>query len=143
VSAALAASTNSDWYLGLVIGFAVVVVVVVLVAVILTTAARIGDQARRAAGGLDEVRAGTEVLWKVRETNAAAPAILAAARAAREAVAARLTGGTTAPSAPAPAAPPPGETAASEPARSQPATAHPAPPLGAPRPGPHRTGGAS
>ncbi len=93
---ALAAETYSDWYLGLVIGFVVVVVVVALVAVILTSAARIGEQARRATDGLDEVRSSTAVLWEVRKTNAAAPAILEAARAAREAVVAKLTGASDA-----------------------------------------------
>jgi len=93
----LAAESYSDWYLGLVIGFVVVVVVVVLVAVILTTAARIGEQARQATDGLDEVRSSTAILWQVRKTNAAAPAILEATRAAREAVVAKLTGAPTAP----------------------------------------------
>ena len=93
----LAAESYSDWYLGLVIGFVVVVVVVVLVAVILTTAARIGEQARQATDGLDEVRSSTAILWQVRKTNAAAPAILEATRAAREAVVAKLTAAPTAP----------------------------------------------
>ena len=95
----LAAESYSDWYLGLVIGFVVVVVVVVLVAVILTTAARIGEQARQATDGLDEVRSSTAILWQVRKTNAAAPAILEATRAAREAVVAKLTAAPTAPTA--------------------------------------------
>ena len=95
----LAAESYSDWYLGLVIGFVVVVVVVVLVAVILTTAARIGEQARQATDGLDEVRSSTAILWQVRKTNAAAPAILEATRAAREAVVAKLTGAPAAPTA--------------------------------------------
>lgn len=102
----LAGSANSDWYLGLTLGFIIVTVVVIVVAVILSYAARISDQTRLANEGLEEVRTGTAPLWEVRNTNAAGIAILGAARAAREAVVATVTG--TAPPAPPaePAAPP-------------------------------------
>jgi hypothetical protein len=101
----LAGSANSDWYLGLTLGFVIVTVVVIVVAVILSYAARIADQARLANEGLEEVRSGTAPLWEVRNTNAAGIAILGAARTAREAVVATLspTGGP--PEPPPPAAP--------------------------------------
>jgi hypothetical protein len=88
----LAGSANSDWYLGLTLGFVVVTVVVILVAIILSYAARIGDQTLRANEGLEEVRDGTAPLWEVRNTNAAGLAILGATRTAREAVVATVTG---------------------------------------------------
>ena len=88
----LAEGSYSDWWLGLSVGFVVVVVVVIVVAVILSYAAKIGDQAGRAAGGLEDVRAGTAPLWEVRSTNNAAVAILEAARRARGAVVASVTG---------------------------------------------------
>lgn len=93
----LAGSVNSDWYLGLTIGFVLVVVVVMVVAVILSYAARIADHAVVATEGLEDVRDGTAPLWEVRKTNAAAIAILGATRAAREAVVATLTGHAPAP----------------------------------------------
>jgi Sec-independent protein translocase protein TatA len=123
---ALAAETYSDWYLGLVIGFVVVVVVVALVAVLLTSAARIGEQARRATDGLDEVRSSTAVLWEVRKTNAAAPAILEATRAAREAVVAKLTGAPDAPTAPGLDAPGPAPGLDAPPPGSAPSAVSPA-----------------
>ena len=101
----IAAGSYADWWLGLAIGFAIVVVVVVVVAVILSYATKIGDQAGRAAGGLEEVRAGTAALWEVRDTNNAAVAILEATRTTREAVAAKLTGSAP-PQAAAPPTPP-------------------------------------
>ena len=96
----LADGSSSDWWLGLSIGFAIVVVVVIVVAVILSYASRIGDQAGRALGGLEEVRDGTAPLWEVRKTNNAAVAILEAARSARGAVVAKLTGAAPAPAEP-------------------------------------------
>ena len=101
----LAGSVNSDWYLGLTIGFVLVVVVVIVVAVILSYAARIADHTLLATEGLEEVRDGTAPLWEVRKTNTAAVAILEATRTARAAVVATLTG-----QAPAPK-PAPGERA--------------------------------
>ena len=107
----IAAGSYSDWWVGLSIGFAIVVVVVVVVAVILNYAAKIGDQAGRAAGGLEEVRDGTAVLWEVRNTNAAAVSVLEAARTARGAVVSKLTG--SAPAQPSPSTPPPSAATAS------------------------------
>jgi hypothetical protein len=101
----LAGSANSDWYLGLTLGFIIVVVVVILVAVILSYAARISDQTRLANEGLEEVRTGTAPLWEIRNTNKAGIAILGAARTAREAVVATVTGAPL-PVAPAPSASP-------------------------------------
>ena len=87
-----AGSVNSDWYLGLTLGFVIVTVVVIVVAVILSYASRIADQARLANEGLEEVRAGTAPLWAVRNTNATGIVILGATRTAREAVVAKVTG---------------------------------------------------
>jgi hypothetical protein len=99
----LAGSANSDWYLGLTLGFIIVTVVVILVAIILSYAARIGDQTLVANEGLEEVRDGTAPLWEVRNTNAAGLAILGATRTAREAVVATVTGAPPPPAAaPAP-----------------------------------------
>jgi hypothetical protein len=107
----LAGSANSDWYLGLTLGFIIVVVVVILVAVILSYAARISDQTRVANEGLEEVRDGTAPLWEVRNTNKAGIAILGATRTAREAVVATVTGAPL-PVAPAP---PPASAVAEQP----------------------------
>jgi len=96
----LAGSANSDWYLGLTLGFIIVTVVVIVVAVILSYASRISDQTRLANEGLEEVRTGTAPLWEVRKTNASGVAILEAARTARAAVIATVTG--SAPTAEAP-----------------------------------------
>ncbi|MGH3991538.1 MAG: hypothetical protein ACRDSN_03635 [Pseudonocardiaceae bacterium] len=108
----LTGSANSDWYLGLTLGFVIVTVVVVVVAVILSYASRISDQTHLANEGLEEVRTGTAPLWEVRKTNDAGVAILGAARTAREAVVAAVTG--TAPP-PAPPGPPPPSSPATEP----------------------------
>jgi hypothetical protein len=106
----LAGSANSDWYLGLTIGFVVVAVVVIVVAVILTYASRISDQAQLANQGLEEVRDGTAPLWEVSRTNSAGVAILNAARAAREAVVATVTGAPSIKAEPARAQPAPDAT---------------------------------
>src|SRR5215210_5510107 len=104
----LAGGTNSDWYLGLTLGFVIVTVVVILVAVILSYAARISEQTRLANEGLKEVRDGTAPLWEVRNTNAAGIAILGATRTARDAVVATVTGAPLpAPAPPAASSPPP------------------------------------
>lgn len=50
-------ATYTDWYIGFSLSFFVIVVVVIIVSTILTLAARIADQAREAAGGVDVVRA--------------------------------------------------------------------------------------
>ncbi len=80
------ASSDFGFYLGLGIGFAIVVLVVALVAVLLTVASRIGDQAKVAAGPLEEVRANTDILPEAQATNEHALAILEAAKAARGAL---------------------------------------------------------
>lgn len=110
---ALAGSANSDWYLGLTLGFVIVTVVVIVVAVILSYAGRISDQTRLANEGLEAVRTGTAPLWEVRNTNAAGVAILGVARTAREVVVAKVTG--TAPPPPAPSAPSDGPAASPTP----------------------------
>ena len=123
----LAGSTNSDWYLGLTLGFVIVTVVVILVAVILSYAARISDQTQLANEGLEEVRAGTAPLWEVQNTNNAGIAILGATRTARQAVVATVTGAPP----PEPAAAPPPAPAQGEPMASEdPRPAGPANPPG-------------
>lgn len=98
----VAGSVNSDWYLGLTLGFVIVTVVVIVVAVILSYASRIADQARLANEVLEDVRLRTESLAAVRTTNASGLAILAAARSAREAVVTKVTGVVPATSSPLP-----------------------------------------
>lgn len=112
---ALAGSANSDWYLGLTLGFVIVAVVVIVVAVILSYASRISDQTRLANQGLEEVRRGTAALWEVQNTNSAGIAILGAAKTARAAVVSKLTGAPPPPSEPIPP-----ETATSPPPATEP-----------------------
>ena len=88
----VAGSLNSDWYLGLTLGFVIVVVVVIVVAVILSYASRIAEQTKLAIEGLEDVRVGTAPLWEVRNTNKAGVAILGAARTARQVVVTTVTG---------------------------------------------------
>jgi hypothetical protein len=79
------AATYTDWYIGFSLAFIVIVVVVVIVATILTLAARIADQARAAAAGVDVVRAQTTSLDKgVELVNDCAVRILHMARSLRK-----------------------------------------------------------
>lgn len=80
------ASSDFGFYLGLGIGFAIVVVVVALVALILSVATRIGEQAKIAAGPLEQVRSDTTILPQAQVTNEHAAAILEAAKTARGAL---------------------------------------------------------
>ena len=109
----LAGSVNSDWYLGLTIGFVLVTVVVLVVAVILSYASRIAEQAWVANEGLKDVRERTRPLAAVRQTNASGLAILAAAKRAREVVVAKVTGVAPAPPEPPPVIPGPTRTSPS------------------------------
>lgn len=79
------AATYSDWYIGMALAFAVIVVVVIIVAIILTMAARIADQAAKAAAGVDVVRAQTTSLEHgVDKVNDSAVRILHMARTLRK-----------------------------------------------------------
>lgn len=79
------AATYTDWYIGFSLAFIVIVVVVVIVATILTLAARIADQARGAAAGVDVVRAQTTSLDSgVDLVNDSATRILHMARVIRK-----------------------------------------------------------
>jgi hypothetical protein len=79
------ASTYSDWYIGLALAFFTIVVVVIIVAVILTMAARIADQAAKAAGGVDLVRTQiTSLEHGVDKVNDSAVRILHMARTLRK-----------------------------------------------------------
>ncbi len=78
-------ATYTDWYIGFSLAFVVVVVVVVIVSTILTMAARIADNAREAAAGVDMVRAQTTSLDKgVELVNDCAVRILHMARSLRK-----------------------------------------------------------
>jgi hypothetical protein len=79
----MAGSLHTGWWVGLVIGFAVVVVVVAVVAALLTSASRIGERAGAALDALDSARRGMEPLARLGGATDAARATLAAARAAR------------------------------------------------------------
>jgi hypothetical protein len=79
------AATYTDWYVGFSLAFVIIVVVVIVVATILTLAARIADQAREAAAGVDVVRAQTTSLDKgVELVNDCAVRILHMARSLRK-----------------------------------------------------------
>jgi hypothetical protein len=81
----LISATYTDWYIGLAGAFIVIVVVVIIVAIILTMAARIADQAAKAAGGVDVVRAQTTGLEHgVDKVNDSAVRILHMARTLRK-----------------------------------------------------------
>jgi len=78
-------ATYTDWYIGFSLSFFVIVVVVIIVSIILTLAARIADQARTAAAGVDVVRAQTTSLDKgVELVNDCAVRILHMARSLRK-----------------------------------------------------------
>jgi hypothetical protein len=78
-------ATYSAWYVGFSLSFVVIVVVVIIVSTILTLAARIADQARDAAAGVDVVRAQTTSLDAgVELVNDCAVRILHMARALRK-----------------------------------------------------------
>ncbi len=77
------ASQNTDYFIGLGLGFVAVVVVVALVAQLLMFSSRIAGQAQIAAEALDVVRETTEVLPESKVTNEHALAILKGAETAR------------------------------------------------------------
>ncbi len=78
-------ATYTDWYIGFSLAFVVVVVVVVIVATIITLAARIADNARAAAAGVDTVRTQTTSLdHGVELVNDSAVRILHMARSLRK-----------------------------------------------------------
>jgi len=68
------------WYLWLAIGGAVVVVAAALLVTIWLTACGIERQARRALTAVEQIRAATQPIWKLDETNHAAEDLLAASR---------------------------------------------------------------
>lgn len=76
----------TGWWIGLIIGFAIVVVVVIVVAAILTFASRIADQAREATAAVDEARQTTAALWDVQRMNQSANTLLETARGAAQAL---------------------------------------------------------
>ncbi len=82
----MAGSFHTGWWVGLVIGFAVVVVVVAVVAALLTYASRIGDGAGEARDALDAARQGMTPLSRLEGASQTARVALAAARSARGAL---------------------------------------------------------
>jgi hypothetical protein len=74
------------WWVGLIIGLAVVVVVVVVVSVLLVLAARINAQARAATRELEAIQSTTQPLVELARTNATLQSILRGARSARQAL---------------------------------------------------------
>ena len=68
------------WYLWLAIGGAIVVVAATLLVTIWLTARGIEREARRALAAVERIRASTQPVWKLDETNAVAEDLLAAAR---------------------------------------------------------------
>jgi hypothetical protein len=81
LAAHTAGSPHLGWYVGLIIGFAVVLVVVVAVASILTSASRINDQARQAIEAVDLARERTGALWDASRIRRHAGALLDELRA--------------------------------------------------------------
>lgn len=59
----------TGWWVGYAIAGAVVGVVAVVVGTILLLATRIRDQARTIASVLEGIRANTDALWEVQQTN--------------------------------------------------------------------------
>ena len=86
LAAHTAGTSHAGWWAGLVIGFSVVVVVVLVVAFILTYASRAADLTQDALEAFDSAREGTSPLSYFGETRAAAEDVLAAMRAARDAL---------------------------------------------------------
>jgi len=82
----IAAAQATGWWVGLVLGFAVVAVVVVIVAMLLTLAGRIAHNANEASARLPAVRDHTDALRQVPHINESAVSVLRAARAARKAL---------------------------------------------------------
>lgn len=80
------AAQSTGWWVGLVLGFAVVAVVVVLVAMLLMLVGRIADNAREASVELPAVRDQTDALRQVPHINESAVSVLRSARAARKAL---------------------------------------------------------
>jgi hypothetical protein len=76
----------TGWWVGLIIGFAVVVVVVVVVGALLALAARITMQVRAATHLLEGARTNTRPLSELRRTDQALRGIAADAVAARQAL---------------------------------------------------------
>jgi hypothetical protein len=82
VAAHTAGSPHFGWYLGLILGFAIVVVVVIVVASIITSASRINEQAHAAIRVVDAARERTDPLWETTRIRRNAEALREAARSA-------------------------------------------------------------
>lgn len=59
----------TGWWVGYAIAGAVVLVVVVVVGTILLLASRIRDQARTISTVLEGIRANTDAMWELQQTN--------------------------------------------------------------------------
>jgi hypothetical protein len=82
----LAATDMTGWWVGYVLGAAVVLIVAVLIITIIVTAKRISAMAQDATRALVQTRDRTEALWQVSTTNQVAGDLLAGARQARTAL---------------------------------------------------------
>lgn len=76
----------TGWWIGFIVGIALVVVVVALLVLIIRAAGDIADVAENATAALVDARDRTEVLWQVATTNEVAGDILAGAQQARKAL---------------------------------------------------------
>lgn len=80
----MAGSLHTGWWVGLVIGFAVVVVIVIVVAALLTYASRLGEGTGEAFDAFDSARQHMEPLARLDGASQTAGLALAAAREARD-----------------------------------------------------------
>lgn len=80
---------SAGWVIGFAVGAAVVVVVVVLLALMIVGVRAAAIKAEGILAALHAARDNTQGLWELERTNAAITRILAAAIAARQALASR------------------------------------------------------
>lgn len=74
------------WYLGLIIGFALVVVVVIIVGMLLALTSRISARAGESAEVLEGTLSTTAPIEELKRTNSTLQSILRGARSARQAL---------------------------------------------------------
>lgn len=81
--------SNAEWYVGLVVAFAVIVVVVAIVAALLTYASRISERLRATLEALEDRRTDAAVREQAERLHESARGVLAAARSGRRALGGR------------------------------------------------------
>lgn len=77
----------NDWIIGYIVGAVVVGVVVLVLVMMIAGARRAAGKAEAVLAALREARDGTAALWALQDTKIAAGRIVAAAAAARQALA--------------------------------------------------------